>query len=58
METFADLTARLEEELHRLRYRESTIGWYRRIWTRLATFLDRESSSSFTEVRNPLMAIT
>ncbi|WP_276961721.1 site-specific integrase [Ferrimicrobium acidiphilum] len=48
-ESFSQLTTALEQELHRLHYTEGTIRYYRRMWGRIAAFLDRQHAPDFTE---------
>ncbi len=47
--TFHELVARLEKELYRLYYTESSINYYRQMWRRIAGFLDTEGLDHFTE---------
>lgn len=47
--SFKDLTTELEKELLRLHYSESTRKTYRRMWRRIATFLENEDIDHFTE---------
>jgi site-specific recombinase XerD len=47
--TFDELTHRLENELHRLHYTEGSIAGYRRAWKHIASFLDNECLSGFSE---------
>ena len=47
---FCELTADLERELERLNYTTSTIRFYRRMWAKIALFLEAENSDCFTEV--------
>ena len=46
---FQALTARLEQELYRLHYTEASVMQYRRMWRRIATFLEHEGLDHFTE---------
>lgn len=46
---FLELTANLERELRRLHYTEQTIRFYRRMWAKIALFLDAEHVEYFTE---------
>lgn len=46
---FQELTARLEKELCRLHYTETSVTQYRRMWRRIATFLKQEGLDYFTE---------
>jgi integrase/recombinase XerD len=46
---FQELTARLEQELSRLHYTEGSILQYRRMWRRIAAFLEHEGLDHFTE---------
>ena len=46
---FLELTADLERELRRLHYTEQTIRYYRRMWAKIALFLDAEHGEYFTE---------
>lgn len=46
---FQELTARLEKELYRLHYTEASVIQYRRMWRRIATFLEQEDVDHFTE---------
>ena len=46
---FQELTQRLEEELYRLHYTEASIIQYRRMWKRIAIFLEQEGTKHFTE---------
>ena len=48
-ESFSQLTTALEQELHRLHYTEGTIRYYRRMWGRIAAFLEAERAPDFTE---------
>ncbi|KJE75270.1 site-specific integrase [Ferrimicrobium acidiphilum] len=48
-ESFSQLTTALEQELHRLHYTEGTISYYRRMWSRIAAFLEAEHVPDFTE---------
>jgi len=43
------LTERLEKELYRLHYTEASVMQYRRMWRRIATFLEHEGLDHFTE---------
>jgi integrase/recombinase XerD len=47
--SFQELTARLEQELFRLHYTEGSILQYRRMWRRIAAFLEHEGLDHFTE---------
>jgi len=46
---FLELTADLERELRRLHYTEQSMRHYRRIWAKIAVFLEAEHAESFTE---------
>jgi hypothetical protein len=46
---FQELTDRLEKELYRLHYTEASVMQYRRMWRRIATFLEHEALEYFTE---------
>lgn len=46
---FQTLITRLEKELHRLHYTESSVKQYRNIWRRIAAFLENEGIDHFTE---------
>ena len=48
-ESFSQLTTALELELHRLHHTEGTIRYYRRMWGRIAAFLEAERAPDFTE---------
>jgi integrase/recombinase XerD len=44
-----DLIARLEEELCRLHYNETSVKYYRMMWRRIVTFFENEGIDHFTE---------
>jgi integrase/recombinase XerD len=46
---FQEFTKRLEKELYRLHYTESSVIQYRRMWRRIATFFEQEGIDHFTE---------
>jgi integrase/recombinase XerD len=46
---FRELTNQIEKELYRLHYNEQSIKYYRSMWRRIASFLESESSTHFTE---------
>ncbi len=46
---FQELTKQLENELNRLHYTEASIMQYRRMWKRVATFLQQKGLEDFTE---------
>ena len=46
---FQELTERLEKELYRLHYTQASVLQYRRMWRRIATFLEHEGLDHFTE---------
>jgi integrase/recombinase XerD len=46
---FQELTKRLERELYRLHYSESSVTQYRRMWWRITTFFEQEGIDHFTE---------
>ena len=46
---FEELSQRLEKELYRLHYTEASVMQYRRMWRRIATFLEHEGFDHFTE---------
>ena len=48
-ESFSQLTTDLEAELYRLHYTQSTIKYYRRMWSLVAAFLESQEASEFTE---------
>ena len=47
--SFHVLTTQLEQELYRLHYTEASIMQYRRMWRRIALFLEQEGFDYFTE---------
>ena len=47
--TFDELVHRLENELHRLHYTEASIAVYRRAWKQIASFLEKNDLSGFSE---------
>jgi len=47
--SFQALTTQLEQELYRLHYTEASVIQYRRMWRRIATFLEQEGIDHFTE---------
>ena len=46
---FQELTESLEKELYRLHYTEASVTQYRRMWRRIAEFLEHEGLDHFTE---------
>jgi hypothetical protein len=46
---FLELTKRLETELFRLHYTEASVVQYRRMWRRIALFLEQKGIDNFTE---------
>jgi site-specific recombinase XerD len=49
LQPFSQLTTDLERELIRLHYTKPTIRFYRRMWAKIALFLEAEHSDFFTE---------
>ncbi len=48
-ESFQELTDRLEKELIRLHYADTSILQYRRMWNRIAAFFEQEGFDRFTD---------
>ena len=46
---FLELTKQLETELFRLHYTEASVVQYRRMWRRIALFLEQKGIDNFTE---------